>query len=159
MSRAVYAGSFDPLTQGHLDVIQRGAALFDTLVVAIGENPAKRYWFGSGERRSLIERSVAAIGVDNVEVHGFSGLLVDFCAQHRAQVILRGLRSAEDFDPEFRYGLANRDLSGIETLFLLSDPQHLFVSSSLVKEIFGNGGDVSRYVPAPVLEALAARGR
>jgi pantetheine-phosphate adenylyltransferase len=155
----VYAGSFDPLTNGHLDVIRRGAGLFDTLVVAIGENPAKRYWFGSGERRALIEQTTRDAGIENVEVHGFSGLLVDFCRAHEAGVILRGLRSAEDFGPEFRYGLANRDLSGVETLFLLSDPQHLFVSSSLVKEIFGNGGDVSSYVPESVMAALAARGR
>ncbi len=152
---AIYAGSFDPVTRGHLDVIRRGAALFDKLVVAVGNNPAKRYLFDLGRRRELVCNSIGDL--DNVEVVTFDGLLVDTAAEVGASVILRGLRALADFDIEFRNGLANRDLSGIETLFLLSDTDLIFVSSSLVKEIASNNGDVSRYVTPEVHAALKAR--
>jgi len=152
---AIYAGSFDPLTVGHLDVICRGARLFDRLVVAVGLNPAKRYWFELDQRVELVRKVTDEL--PNVEVVSFDALLVDAAKAHGAQVILRGLRALADFDSEFRYGLANRDLSGLETLFILSDPEYVFVSSSLVKEIWVNGGDVSRYVPQAVLEAIQAR--
>lgn len=150
--RALYAGSFDPVTRGHLDIIERCGALFD-VVVAVGHNPAKRYWFDLDHRMELIRASCRT----PVQVVPLEGLLVDTAKRHGAQVIVRGIRSASDFDLESRYGLANRDLAGIETLFMLAAPETQFVSSSLVKEIFINGGDVSRYVSAPVLEALAAR--
>ena len=153
--RAIYAGSFDPPTIGHIDVIRRGAALFDELVVAVGNNPAKRYWFDLDQRESLLRESLGQVA--NVRVIRFSGLLVHAAEEQGAQVILRGLRALSDFDLEFRNGLANRDLTGIETMFLLTEPANIFVSSSLVKEIAGNGGDVSRYVPGPVLDALRAR--
>ncbi|MEQ1502032.1 MAG: pantetheine-phosphate adenylyltransferase [Myxococcota bacterium] len=149
--RAIYAGSFDPVTNGHVDVIRRGAVLFDELVVAVGHNPAKRYRFELDQRVGLVKR---AVDRPNVTVVPFDGLLVDAAAAHGAQVILRGLRALSDFDLEFRNGLANRDLTGIETLFLLTDPANIFVSSSLVKEIASNGGDVSRYVPPEVVPLL-----
>jgi len=152
---ALYAGSFDPVTFGHLDVIERGAALYDELVVAVGRNPAKRYWFDLDERMAMVER--ACDGLANVRVTSFSSLLVHAVEREGAEVILRGLRALSDFELEFRYGLANRDLSGVETLFILTDPRHIFISSSLVKEIALNGGDVSRYVPAEVAEAIAER--
>lgn len=152
---AIYAGSFDPLTLGHLDVIRRGAALYDELVVAVGMNPAKRYWFDPDERVDMVRKATAELS--SVRVVSFEGLLVDAARAHGAQVILRGLRALADFEPEFRYGLANRDLADIETLFILSDPEFVFVSSSLVKEIHVNGGDVSRYVPEGVLDALRGR--
>lgn len=155
-SVAIYAGSFDPPTLGHVDVIRRGAALFDELVVAIGNNPSKRnYWFDLEKRVELVERSCA--DVPNMRVVAFTGLLVEAARREGASVILRGLRALSDFDIEFRNGLANRDLTGIETVFLLTEPRHIFVSSSLVKEIAQNGGDVSRYVTAPVGEAIRAR--
>ena len=149
---AIYAGSFDPLTNGHLDVIRRGAKLFDRLVVAVGLNPSKRYWFELDARVALVREVTADL--DGVEVVSFHALLVDAAREHGAQVILRGLRALSDFENEFRYGLANRDLADLETLFILSDPELVFVSSSLVKEIHQNGGDVSRYVPAAVLQAV-----
>lgn len=155
-TRAIYAGSFDPITNGHVDVIRRGAALFDEVLVAVGDNPAKRYRFDRAARQALLDEAIA--DVPNARSIGFSGLLVHLCQQHQANVILRGLRALSDFDLEFRNGLANRDMTGIETLFLLSDPDNIFVSSSLVKEIHSNGGDVSRYVPAGVLAALDASG-
>lgn len=151
---AIYAGSFDPVTNGHVDVIRRGAALFDRLVVAVGNNPAKRYLFPLEARLELVRRCVPEL--PNVEVEAFTGLLVDAARACQAEVVLRGLRALSDFDLEFRNGLANRELSGIETLFLLSDPSQIFVSSSLVREIAGHGGDVSRFVPPFVDEALRA---
>lgn len=155
MTTAIYAGSFDPPTLGHVDVVRRGAALFDELVVAVGNNPAKRYWFDLEERESIVQEAIS--DVPNARVVRFSGLLVDAANDHGASVILRGLRALSDFDLEFRNGLANRDLAGIETLFLLTEPELIFVSSSLVKEIAINGGDVSRYVPAHVHERIQER--
>ncbi len=156
MSRtAIYAGSFDPVTNGHIDIIVRGARLFDKLYVAVGNNPAKKYFFDMAERTRLIDQALQH--VDNVDVVSFSGLLVHAAQKHQAGVILRGLRALSDFDLEFRNGLANRDLTGIETMFLLTEPRNIFVSSSLVKEIALNGGDVSRYVPPNVNAALSAR--
>jgi len=154
--RALYAGSFDPITMGHLDVIERGAVLFDELLVAVGNNPVKKYLFPLEERVSLVRASVRA---SNVRVVSFEGLLVDAARLHGAQVLLRGLRAMSDFDLEFRNGLANRDLSGVETLFLLTGAEWVYVSSSLVREIAAHGGDVSRYVPDGVLEALRSRAR
>ena len=152
---AIYAGSFDPFTLGHVDVVRRGAALFDEVVVAVGNNPAKQYFFDLSERQRMVE--VCCADVDNVRVVSFEGLLVDAARNQGCSVILRGLRALSDFDLEFRNGLANRDMSGIETLFLLTEPGKIFLSSSLVKEIATNGGDVSRYVPQMVLEAISAR--
>lgn len=152
---AIYPGSFDPPTLGHVDVIRRGALLFDELVVAVGNNPVKKYWFDFDQRLELL-RAVTS-DVPNIRIASFKGLLIDACKQENASVILRGLRALSDFDMEFRNGLANRDLSGIETLFLLTDPANIFVSSSLVKEIAMNGGDVSRYVAPPVLAAIRTK--
>jgi len=154
-TKAVYAGSFDPITLGHLDIISRASELFDSLVVAVGNNPSKRYWFDLNQRQQMLEEACA--NLSGVEVVCFSGLLIHTCEREEANVIVRGLRALSDFDLEFRNGLANRDMTGIETLFLLSDPRHIFVSSSLVKEIAQNGGDVSRYVPRNVLDAIANR--
>ena len=156
MSRnAIYAGSFDPVTVGHVDLIRRGAHLYDELIVAVGNNPAKRYWFGVDQRVGLIADSVGDL--PNVRVVPFTGLLVSAAQELGADVILRGLRALSDFDLEFRNGLANRDLSGIETVFLLTDPKNIFISSSLVKEIAMNGGDVHAYVPPNVVAAIQQR--
>jgi pantetheine-phosphate adenylyltransferase len=152
--KAIYAGSFDPVTLGHVDVITRGAGLFDELIVAVGNNPAKNYMFDLDARQSMLARSCTHL--TNVRVMAFSGLLVDTAKAEGAALILRGLRALSDFDLEFRNGLANRDMSGIETVFLISDPNYIFVSSSLVKEIALNGGNVERYVPDFVVDALAA---
>jgi pantetheine-phosphate adenylyltransferase len=146
---AVVAGSFDPITNGHVDIIRRGSALFDRVVVGCGHNVNKRYLCDLERRMELVRESTSALA--NVTVEPFEGLLVDFCQRLDAKVILRGLRATSDFDFEFQIGLANMDMAPrVETVFLLSPPENIFISSSLVKEIAVNGGDVSRYVPACV---------
>ena len=150
---AVYAGSFDPPTFGHLDVVRRACRMFDQVVLAVGTNPAKRYLLTAEERLLVLRAETEAL--PGVQVAPFQGLLVDYCRTLGAQVILRGLRASTDFDFEFQIGLANMDMApDIETVFLLTDPKHIFISSSLVKEIAGNGGDVSRYVPPAALAAM-----
>jgi pantetheine-phosphate adenylyltransferase len=155
MTTAVYAGSFDPVTLGHIDIVRRGCALFEQVIVAVGHHPKKRYWFDAAKRQQLFMDAIADL--PNCTVMTFEGLLVDFCARQTAPVILRGVRSTTDADYEMTYATANRDLAGVETVFLTADPKLSFLSSSLVKEISGNGGDVSRYVPAGVLTALSER--
>ncbi|MFN7146954.1 MAG: pantetheine-phosphate adenylyltransferase [Myxococcota bacterium] len=150
---AVYAGSFDPVTHGHLDVIRRGATLFDEVVVAIGHNVRKQRTLPLAVREQVLHAVTADI--PRVRVDTFEGLLVDYCRRIDARVILRGLRAVTDFEFEFQTGLANMDMApDVETVFLLTDPRNIFVSSSLVKEIAMNGGDVTRYLPEPALAAL-----
>lgn len=153
---AVYPGSFDPITVGHLDILERAARLFDRVIVAIGQHPTKPGYFSIEERSALIRES--AEHVPNFEVAAFSGLVVDFCRAHGAKIIVRGLRAVSDFEPEFQMGLANRDLEPeVETVFLIPQPDRMFVSSSLVREIAGHGGNYQRYVSPAVAKAMAAR--
>lgn len=153
---AVYPGSFDPITVGHLDILERAARLFDRVIVAIGQHPTKPGYFTVEERSDLIRRS--AEHVPNFEVAAFSGLVVDFCRARGAKIIVRGLRAVSDFEPEFQMGLANRDLDPeVETVFLIPQPDRMFVSSSLVREIAGHGGHYQRYVSPAVAQAMAAR--
>ena len=152
---AVYAGSFDPITNGHLALVERARTLFDRVILAVGHNPAKRRALGLEQRLGVL-REVTA-GLDGVEVDHFEGLLVDYCRSVDAVAILRGLRAVTDFEFEFKIGLANMDMApGVQTVFLLSEPQNIFISSSLVREIFANGGDISRYVPLAAERALRA---
>jgi pantetheine-phosphate adenylyltransferase len=155
MSRAlaVYAGSFDPATLGHLDLIERAAALFDNVIVAIGVHPTKHPLFSAAERKSLI-KSIAS-HIPNVVVDSFDGLLIEYCASKSASVIVRGLRVTTDFEYELQIAHANADLRPqIDTIFLPTRTKHGFVSASLVREIASHGGDVSRYAPAVVCDAL-----
>ena len=150
---AVYAGSFDPITNGHMDLVRRAATLFDQVVLAIGSNPSKRYLLSLAERRRMLEECCEEL--PNVSVDSFEGLLIDYCRKVGATVILRGLRAVSDFEFEFQIGLANMDMApDIETVFLLTEPKNIFISSSLVKEIAENGGQVEKYLPAPALRAL-----
>ena len=150
---AVYAGSFDPITLGHLDIVRRGAGLFEQVVIGVGDNSAKRYLLDKDHRVALAEEVTREL--PNVRVDSFDGLLVDFCSRIGASVIIRGLRAVSDFEFEFQIGLANRDMApGIETVFLLPAPRYIFISSSLVKEIFVNGGDVTHYVPPATIAAM-----
>ena len=156
MRVAVYPGSFDPLTNGHLDIIRRCSRLFDRVMVALLENEGKSPLFTIPERIELIARCTA--DTPNVEVHSFSGLLVDFVQRHDARVVVRGIRAVSDYEYELQMALMNRELNAqVETIFMLPAVEYTYVSSRLVKEVFRLGGDVARLVPAPVLESLKAR--
>jgi pantetheine-phosphate adenylyltransferase len=156
MRAAVYPGSFDPLTNGHLDIIRRCSRLFDRVMVALLENEGKSPLFTIPERIELITRCTAEM--PNVEVHSFSGLLVDFMRRHNASVVVRGIRAVSDYEYELQMALMNRELNAqVETIFMLPSVEYTYVSSRLVKEVFRLGGDVARLVPAPVLESLKAR--
>ncbi|HEY6138471.1 MAG TPA: pantetheine-phosphate adenylyltransferase [Thermoanaerobaculia bacterium] len=156
MRAAVYPGSFDPLTNGHLDIIRRCSRLFDRVMVALLENEGKSPLFTIPERIELIARCTAEM--PNVEVHSFSGLLVDFMRRHDATVVVRGIRAVSDYEYELQMALMNRELNAqVETIFMLPAVEYTYVSSRLIKEVFRLGGDVGRLVPAPVLESLKAR--
>jgi pantetheine-phosphate adenylyltransferase len=151
--RAIYPGTFDPVTNGHLDVIERAATTFNSVVVAVAVNPAKHPTFTMEERVEMIRESCQHL--DNVEVTCFTGLLVEFAAQVGAPVIVKGLRAVSDFEFEFQMAQMNRKLNpGVETVFLTTASHYSFLSSSLVKEIARLGGDVSEFVPAGVLRRL-----
>jgi len=153
MRTVVYPGSFDPLTNGHLDVVERASKLFDQVIVAVAKNDDKRPMFTQAERKRQITAAVK--GLPNVEVAAFKGLLVDFAEQKKAQAIIRGLRAVSDFEFEFQLALMNRKLKEeIETIFMMPRESYIFLSSRLVKEIAGLGGDVGAFVPVNVEHAL-----
>ena len=152
---AVYPGSFDPLTNGHLDIARRAARIFDSLIIAVYAFPAKNLLFSVEERIQLWQEVIAAEKLPNVRVDKFSQLLVEYVRSVGGQVIIKGLRSPNDFDAEFQQGLMNRKLAPeIETVCLLTNLQHLFVSSSLLKEVAHLGGNVTDMLPEPVVRAL-----
>ena len=156
VTRAVYPGSFDPPTNGHLDVIERAARCFGELLVAIVVNPQKRApMFSLQEREEMLKASVTTLS--NVRVEHFRGLLADYVRAARADVIVKGLRVISDFESEMSAALMNRSLSDVDTLFLMSDQRYSFVSSSLVKEVFFLGGEVAALVPEPVLRVMAEK--
>ncbi len=150
----IYPGSFDPITNGHLDVIERAAKLFDRVIVAVAVNSSKDPLFTKDQRQEQITEAVAALG--NVEVSAFDGLLVDFARDQKSQAIIRGLRAVSDFEFEFQLALMNRKLEpNIETIFMMPRETYTFLSSKLVKEIAQLGGNVSAFVPPHVERALA----
>ena len=150
----IYPGSFDPVTNGHLDVIERAAKLFDRVIVAVAVNSSKDPLFTKNQRQKQITEAVAALG--NVEVNAFDGLLVDFARDQKSQAIIRGLRAVSDFEFEFQLALMNRKLEpNIETIFMMPRETYTFLSSKLVKEIAQLGGNVGAFVPPHVERALA----
>jgi pantetheine-phosphate adenylyltransferase len=153
--RAACPGSFDPVTNGHLDIIGRAAALFDEVVVAVGVNKAKTRLFSPDERVDMLTEVCASY--DNVRVDVFDGLLTDFCRAHDVHAIVKGLRAVSDFDYELQMAQMNSSLSGVETVFVPTSPEYSFLASSLVKEVATFGGDVSGLVPGLVLERLTDR--
>jgi pantetheine-phosphate adenylyltransferase len=155
MSRAVCPGSFDPVTNGHRDVIERTAGLFDEVVVAVGHNMAKNALFTPEERHGMLEEVCADL--PNVTVSLFRGLLVEFCTERGVDVIVKGVRSAADFDYEVQMAQMNRQLSGIATVFLPTASQWSYVSSSLVREVAGLGGDVAAFLPPLAAERTRRR--
>jgi pantetheine-phosphate adenylyltransferase len=159
VKRAVCPGSFDPVTNGHLDIVQRAASLFDEVIVAVGVNKSKNRLFSPEERIAMLERATA--GLPNVSVAGFTGLLTTFCQERGAHAIVKGLRAVSDFDYELQMAQMNSSLTDIETVFVPTSPEWSFLASSLVKEVAAFGGDVSGLVPdfvlGPLTEKLAGR--
>jgi pantetheine-phosphate adenylyltransferase len=157
---ALYPGSFDPITYGHIDILRRAKRLFDKLIVAVVENPRKTPLFSAEERKRLVEEALTEEGICGVEVITYSGLLVEYAKRVGAVAVVRGLRATSDFDYEFQLALTNRDLdSDIETVFLMTAGQYSFLSSSIVKEIKLYGGDISKFVPRCVEKALEEKFR
>ena len=155
MRRAVCPGSFDPVTNGHLDIIGRASRLFDEVIVAVLVNESKQGLFTIDERLDMLREVVKPYG--NVRVESFQGLLVDFCRAQQASVVVKGLRAVSDFDYELQMAQMNIGLAGVETLFMPTNAQHSFVSSSLVKDVAKWGGDVTAHVPEVVARRLADR--
>ena len=156
MVRAVYPGTFDPLTRGHEDLVRRAATVFGALIVGVADSKAKRTFFTLHERVEMAREVLADL--KNVQVTGFNGLLIDFIRQHDARVVLRGLRAVSDFEYEFQLAGMNRSLyPDFETMFLTPSEQHMFISATLVREIALLGGDVSKFVHPLVGKKLTAK--
>jgi pantetheine-phosphate adenylyltransferase len=150
--RAIFPGSFDPITNGHLDVVHRGVKLFDDLIIAVGKSPQKDELFTPDERVEMIKELVA--DTPGIIVESFSGLTVEYAASRGATVILRGLRNLTDVQYEFQLALMNRSVAGIETIFIMTSEQYGFTSSTLIREVASLGGDISNLIPMSVYERL-----
>ena len=155
MKRVVCPGSFDPITFGHLDIVERASSIFDEVVIAVMVNKTKQTLFTVEERIEMTKEVTSKF--PNVKVDSWSGLLVDYCKTNNISIIVKGLRAVTDFDYELQMSQINLQLQGVETLFISTAPAHSFLSSSLVKEIASHGGDVSSYIPAALLERLKDR--
>ncbi len=153
MKIAVYPGSFDPVTNGHLDIIKRSANVFDKVIVGVLDNMAKKPMFTPEERVCMIKKVVADI--ENVEVYAFSGLLVDFMKQFDSAVIIKGLRTISDFEYEFQMALLNKSLNpDVETFFMMTDSKYSYISSSMVKEVARLGGGIDEFVPCDIIKEI-----
>jgi len=156
MKVAIYPGTFDPLTYGHIDIIKRAAVIFDKVIVAVVKDPSKNTLFSYEERKGLVDASVQAL--DSVAVEGFSGLVVEFARKKSINVIVRGIRMISDFEYEFQMALTNRKLaSDIETIFLMPHPDYSYVSSRLVKEVAHLGGNLKEFLPDVCIKAIDAK--
>ena len=153
MKIAVYPGSFDPITNGHLDILKNAAEIFEKVIIAVAHNSAKNGFLSTEERVNLIKKSI--INMPNVEVDAFSGLTIDYAKKNGANVLIRGLRAVSDFEFEMQLSQTNSALcEDIKTVFLTTKPEYNFISSSTIKEILANGGDISKFVPKAVNEYL-----
>ncbi|KAF2962601.1 MULTISPECIES: pantetheine-phosphate adenylyltransferase [Fervidobacterium] len=154
--RAVYPGSFDPITYGHIDIAKRAAKLFDELYVVVMENKRKNYTFTVEERIEMVRECLKDI--PNVKIESFSGLLVEYTEKNKINVVIRGLRAVTDFEYELQMALANKEIcNGVETVFLMTDKSYSFLSSSLVKEVASFGGPISQWVPENVAKKLSEK--
>ena len=157
MKTAIYPGSFDPITNGHLDILKSGSEIFDKVIIAVSYNVNKKGFLTVDERVDLIKKSVAHF--NNVEVDAFEGLTVEYAKKKGADVLLRGLRTSFDFEYELQLSQTNNALySDLKTVFLITKPEYNFISSSMVREILANNGDISKFVPDAVREYLIRRG-
>jgi len=157
--RAIFPGSFDPITNGHLDVINRAMKLFDELIIAVGRSPVKNQLFTPEERVEMIAELIAELTADisGVSVEAFEGLTVEYAAQKKADVILRGLRSLTDVQYEFQLAMTNRSVAGIETVFVMTSEQYGFTSSTLIREVASLGGNISHLIPKSIYNRLQER--
>lgn len=158
LSRVIYPGTFDPITNGHLDLIERAADMFDEVIIAVAASPSKNTMFTLDERVYFAQEVTKHL--DNVTSKGFSGLMVDFAKQEQANVLIRGLRTTVDF--EYEFGLTNmyrRLMPGLESVFLTPSEEHAFISSTIVREVAIHGGDVTNFVPQVVAEALKEKAK
>ena len=155
--RAIFPGSFDPITNGHLDVISRGIKLFDELIIAVGRSPIKNQLFTPEERVEMIAELLDYLKMPGVSVESFEGLTVEYATKKKADVILRGLRSLTDVQYEFQLAMTNRAVTGIETVFIMTSEQYGFTSSTLIREIASLGGDLSNLIPRNIHERLKKR--
>jgi pantetheine-phosphate adenylyltransferase len=153
--RAIFPGSFDPITNGHLDVINRGMKLFDELIIAVGRSPVKNQLFTPEERVEMISELIT--DMPSVSVESFEGLTVEYAAKKKADVILRGLRSLTDVQYEFQLAMTNRAVAGIETIFIMTSEQYGFTSSTLIREVASLGGNLSNLVPPKVYDRMQQR--
>ncbi|MHC4533494.1 MAG: pantetheine-phosphate adenylyltransferase [Planctomycetota bacterium] len=152
--RAIFPGSFDPITNGHLDVIERGMKLFDELIIAVGRSPVKNQLFTPEERVEMIDELIREKNMTGISVESFEGLTVEYAAGKKADVILRGLRSLTDVQYEFQLAMTNRAVAGIETIFIMTSEQYGFTSSTLIREVASLGGDLSNLIPNNVYERI-----
>ena len=156
MKIAIYPGSFDPITKGHLDVLKTSAGIFDKVIIAVAKNSEKNGFLPVEDRVRLIRESVN--GIKNVEVDSFEGLTIEYAKKRGAEILIRGLRAVSDFEYEMQLSQTNSQLAEeIKTVFLITKPEYNFISSSTVKEILENGGDISKFVPEPVFRYLTNR--
>ena len=156
MTRVLYPGSFDPVTKGHLDILKNAAGIFDKVIIAVAHNGEKKGFLTVEERVKLIKASIE--NLDNVEVDAFDGLTIEYAKRIGAQVLIRGLRAVSDFEYEMQLSQTNSALCDeVKTVFLTTKPKYNFISSSTIKEIIANGGDISKFVPEPVYEYLTKR--
>ncbi len=156
MTKAIYPGTFDPLTYGHLDIMERGSKVFDELIVAVGENPLKSPLFTVAKRIEMIRKHTGHL--KNLKVDSFKGMLIDYLKKQNTNIILRGIRTVSDFEEEFQRALTNRTLkTDVETVFIMTSEQYSFLNSRLIKEAASLGGDVSKLVPPEVEKQLIAK--
>ena len=149
MKKAVFPGSFDPITIGHLDIVKRGIKIFDEIIIAIGDNTDKKYLFSKEKRVEFVERTFS--DYDKVKIESYTGLTVDFCKKNNIEFMIRGLRNPADFEFEKSIALTNREITGIETIFFLTSPENSFISSSIVRELIRNRGDYKLFIPKGII--------
>ena len=149
MKKAVFPGSFDPITIGHLDIVKRGIKIFDEIIIAIGDNTDKKYMFSKEKRVEFVERTFS--DYDKVKIESYNGLTVDFCKKNNIEFMIRGLRNPADFEFEKSIALTNREITGIETIFFLTSPENSFISSSIVRDLIINRGDYKLFIPKGII--------
>ena len=149
MKKAVFPGSFDPITIGHLDIVKRGIKIFDEIIIAIGDNTDKKYMFSKEKRVEFVKRTLSAY--DKIKIESYQGLTVDFCKKNNVEFMIRGLRNPADFEFEKSIALTNREMTWIETIFFLTSPENSFISSSIVRDLIRNRGDYKLFIPKGII--------